>query len=69
MVLDTGGYGSIRSGEYERLRGVLVPVVNQTPLGLHQESYNGVSFLTGDQGNASRRYTWKDVASESTTSE
>ena len=69
MVLGTGGYGTIRSGYYERLRGVPVPVVHQTPRGLHQDSYNGVSFLAGYYINAARRYTWNYVASETTTSE
>ena len=69
MVFGTGGYGPIIYGYHERLLGVPVPVVHQKPQVLHQESYNGVSFLTGDYRNEERRYTWKDLASETTMGE
>ena len=44
-------------------------MVHHTPQGLHQESYNGVSFWGVDQKNAAGRYNWNYVASEITTSE
>ena len=68
MVFGTGAYEPIISGYYERLQDVPVPVVYKTSRGLYQASYNGVLFLAGDKVNAERRYTWKYVASETTTS-
>ena len=68
MEFGTSEYEPIISGYYERLRDVPVLVVHKTPRGLHQASYNGVLFLAGDKVNAERRYTWKYVASETTTS-
>ena len=47
MVFSTGVHGSIRYSYHERLRGVPVPLVHQTPQGLRQSSYNGVPFLAG----------------------
>ena len=44
MVFVTGEYEPIIYGYYERLRGVPVLVVHQTPQVLHQASYNGVFF-------------------------
>ena len=67
MVFVTGLYGTVVAGYHEILRGVTVMVVHQTPRGLHQAPYNGVSFLARDYRDEAVQYTWKDVASETTT--
>ena len=45
MVLDADGYVPVGPGFHEGLWGVLMTLVHQTPLELHPELYDGVSFF------------------------
>ena len=54
---------------YQVPLSIVVKLVYHTPRGLYQDSYNEVLFLARYWRNAARWYTWKDVASDTTTSE
>ena len=68
MLFGAGGYIPVGYGLHEGLWGVFMPVVYQTPRGMHPAPYNGMSFLARDYRYEAGRHTCKKFASETTYS-
>ena len=64
MVISTCGYVPVRYCRHERVWGVTLTVVRQTPQVIPKLFNRGIPLLARDKRYATGCYTWKNVAIE-----